>query len=57
MGQDSQACDPPKFSILELREMSQEYRERGEVGQGVKGGEQMGKRMSSGSEVLSLKKR
>lgn len=56
MGQDSQASDPPKFSISELTEMGQEYRERGEVVQEVKGGEQRGK-MSSGLEVLSLKKR
>ena len=56
MGQDSHASDPPKFLILELTEMGQEYRERGEVGQEVKGGEQRGK-MSSGLEVLSLEKR
>lgn len=41
---------------LELKEMGQEDRERGEVGHEVKDGEQTGK-MSSGSEVLSLKKR
>lgn len=42
--------------LLELTEMDQEDREGGEMGHEVKDGEQTGK-MSSGSEVLSLRKR
>lgn len=46
----------PLSFLLELIEMGWEDREWGEVGHEVKDGEQTGKR-SSGSEVLSLKKR
>ena len=55
MGQASQPFDPPKFSLRTERN-GPGVRERGEVGHEVKDGEQTGK-MSSGSEVLSLKKR
>lgn len=41
MRQDSQTLDAPKFSILELAEVGQEYRERDEVGQGVKSAEEI----------------
>lgn len=42
--------------LFELTEMGQEDSEGGEMGHEVKYGEQTGK-MSSGSEVLSLRKR